>query len=364
MDHDKYQDYAYQNADFLFLGGSQAYGTTHEGSDEDIRGVFFAPAFMLTNPFIDFKTGTVKHTGHEDTVLWEMGEFMRGLTTSPDKMDALFAPKDCWVKKPGSAMQLLIKNREAFLTQKIAQALLGHGRRDLAILKKGVKPTKAALVKPDPLDYLFTDTDMTKKLASDFPIKESGGGGMYLESKNSRGDQVIYNLYQNPRGKLVAGEGNLAPTRKGSVPAGSEFIQTVCYDRRGFDDANRAYRDRLVAPERSSAKAALAELHGFDTKTAANSLRCIRMAHELVMEGKYQVRRPDAQELLDIRNHASRPLESILKEAQTLNDSALEWMSSSPLPADVDYERLSKLHESLYRTYITRKPGLAHSPSP
>jgi len=366
MSQEKYQQHAYKNAEFIFLGGSNAYGTQQEGSDEDMRGVFFAPPYMLTNPFIDFRTDVVKHTEHEDMILWEMGSYMSGLTTAPDKMDALFVPKDCWVKSPGPAMRLLMAHRDEFLTQKMAKALLGHARRDLAILKKGVKPTKDALIEPRQLDYLYIDAEKSEKLRLDAFAEAGAETGLYIEKARPEGEMIRLNLYKHPtRGNTGPASQHLTPVRKGTVPDSSHFLCSMYYDRRAYDDANRTYKNRMNAPERSSAKATLAEIHGFDTKTAANALRCARLAHELSLDGTYQVRRPDAQELLDIRNHASRSLDSIMKETKELNDSALDLMLKGPLPDDVDYEKMSELYKNLYSAREhEKKKQFAVTPSP
>lgn len=348
MNQDQYQEFAYRNADFLFLAGSNAYGTSQAGSDEDIRGIFIAPVYMKANPFLDFRTDIIKHPGHEDLVLWELGAYMKDLDRAQDRLDALFVPEDCWVKKPGPIARHLMKHREEFLTQRTVQALLGHARRDMAMLKKGKRIEKSELKAPRQIDYCFRNKEMSDRVTRSQRFIETQGKGFALKKEYVNGETIQYKMLRKENCSLVLEDGFLNILRGDSWTPSCDFVDYIYFDRGRFDRALKAYKDRMSAPERTSAKAALAEQHGFDTKTAANSLRCVRLANELALTGVYQTRRPDAEELLSIRNDASRSLESIMDEIKHLNDYTLARLENSSLPATMDYERAGRIYRELF----------------
>lgn len=349
MNYEEYEQFAYKNADFLFLGGSNAYGTNQAGSDEDIRGIFVAPAHMQSNPFVNFRTDIVKHSGHEDLILWELSTYMKDLDRSPDRLDALFVPEDCWLKSPREMTSRLMANRDAFLTQRTAQALLGHARRDMAMLRKGKFVSKDELSKPRHIDYCYVDEEMTDRFSRSPYFIKTQGKGFALYKVHVDGEVVEYNLHHNENLSMLTDEGFLSPVNSQGWVDRSTFVTRIYFDKGAFSKASITYKNRMNAPERTSAKAALAEKHGFDTKTAANALRCARLAHELALTGTYQVRRPDAEELLSIRNDASRTLESIMDEVTMLNDYALKRLPHSVLPETMDYERVGNIYRDIFR---------------
>lgn len=348
MNKENYEQFAYKNADYLFLAGSNAYGTNQVGSDEDIRGIFVAPAYMRANPFIDFRTDIIKHSGHEDMILWELSTYMKDLDRAPDRLDALFVPKDCWMEKPGKLAQHLMKHRNEFLTQRTVQALLGHARRDMAMLKKGKRIETSELKAPRHIDFCYLEEDMTRPVTRSKFFIESQGKGYELRKISVKGEAVHFSFHRNEMCSILSEDNYLSPIPRSSQGPCRSFSGYLYFDKGRFDRANKAYKDRINAPERTSAKAELAEKHGFDTKTAANSLRCARLAHELALTGVYQTRRPDAEELLDIRNNASRSLESIMDEITMLNDYALARLPHSSLPETMNYERVGQIYHELF----------------
>src|SRR5690606_9857781 len=82
---------------------------------------------------------------------------------------------------------------------------------------------------------------------------------------------------------------------------------------------------------RNPARHALEEKYGFDTKHAMHLVRLMRMCREILETGKVLVKRPDAEELLSIRNGAWSYEQ--LEEWAAREDKALEEvMRASRLP--------------------------------
>lgn len=91
----------------------------------------------------------------------------------------------------------------------------------------------------------------------------------------------------------------------------------------------------------------IVETVGFDTKNAAHLIRLLRMCCDLFERGELVVRRPDADELRDIKT-GKRTLESIRNEAAHLFARSRAAMKASDFPEHVDRERVGRLCASLH----------------
>lgn len=76
---------------------------------------------------------------------------------------------------------------------------------------------------------------------------------------------------------------------------------------------------------------ALVEQHGYDTKNASHLIRLLRMGIEFLRTGELTVTRPDARELLDIKQ-GKWTLERVQAEANELFENISEVYDKSPLP--------------------------------
>jgi hypothetical protein len=103
--------------------------------------------------------------------------------------------------------------------------------------------------------------------------------------------------------------------------------------------------------ERNPARAALEAKHGYDTKHAMHLLRLMRMGHELLATGTLMVRRPDAQELSDIRDGALSFDALLALATKTLAEIELA-AAASQLPEATDPARV----DALYQRVATAEP--------
>jgi len=86
----------------------------------------------------------------------------------------------------------------------------------------------------------------------------------------------------------------------------------------------------------------LVEQFGYDTKNAAHLVRLLRMAIEFLGTGKFIVKRPDASQLLDIKNGVWT-LEEVKAEAELLFYQAEQAYKNSSLPETIDREKVNAL---------------------
>ena len=90
------------------------------------------------------------------------------------------------------------------------------------------------------------------------------------------------------------------------------------------------------------ADAELERRHGYDTKHAMHLVRLMRMGLEVLQTGDLLVRRPDADELISIRDGALS-FDELLQQATELQARMETAAEQSSLPADIDQARIDAL---------------------
>lgn len=131
------------------------------------------------------------------------------------------------------------------------------------------------------------------------------------------------------------------------------FLNKGCYDSyMGYSTSQ--YKKMIIKRENKTGRQELVSENGYDTKFAAHALRLTRQGAELLKTGNIVFPRPDAEELLQIRNglkyknDLDSMLEYIEKEQQNLKLALVE----SKLPDSGDYESLSQLQMQIYDNWI------------
>lgn len=123
---------------FLTLSGSHAYGTNVEGSDIDIRGVAGSPEILGFNHFeqaIDNRT---------DTVIYAVNKFVSLLAQgNPNIIELLGNDPELYVNMTPEG-QMLLDNRELFLTRRIAYSYGGFANDQLRRLQMGLLRNRAS----------------------------------------------------------------------------------------------------------------------------------------------------------------------------------------------------------------------------
>ncbi|WP_425262966.1 DNA polymerase beta superfamily protein [Vibrio owensii] len=122
-----------ENTIIAHYAGSLSYGTNHEGSDEDIRGVYVAPKHVVNTPFYPRESYEVINVEeHEDAQLWELSKFIREIAgASPSYVETLFIPEEQVIQK-APAFEFLRANSEIFITQKLAKGYMGFAESQFA----------------------------------------------------------------------------------------------------------------------------------------------------------------------------------------------------------------------------------------
>ena len=105
---------------------------------------------------------------------------------------------------------------------------------------------------------------------------------------------------------------------------------------------------------RNETRAALEEKFKFDTKHAMHLVRLLKMCQEILTEGVVRVHRPDAQELLDIRN-GKFDYEWLIKWAEETDQSLNAAYEASTLQYSADYAAIDALYREIVLKYWAEK---------
>ncbi len=152
---------------YEYKRGSHMYHLNTPKSDEDFGGVFICPKEMLYG----LRSRYVAQVSDKksDVVFYEFGRWIELLLTSnPTALESLFAPKDCVIGNIHPAVQVILDNKELFLSKECFNTFYGYAVSQISkargLNKKIVNPITE---RKDILDFCYTFKSQGSQ-----PIKE------------------------------------------------------------------------------------------------------------------------------------------------------------------------------------------------
>lgn len=344
---------AKQHQIFSCRAGSHAYGTNSAHSDIDTRGIFIAPPEYTLGCM---KTVEQVQVPGEDTVIYELAKFVRlAAECNPNIIELLFTEEEN-ILFIDPAFEKLREHRELFLSKKAKFTFSGYA---IAQLKR-IKGHHKWINNPQP--------EEAPQLL-DFATLILPGGNV-IPGKTVEEFHHVFLVKVNATTFRVFSSSNFS---KPPLSADRKSIQYIDVDESRLDQAKNLefYGTLIVQQEtyriqrrmwkeywgwkqnRNEARAKLEEHHGFDTKHAMHLIRLLRMSHEILREGKVIVRRPDADELIAIRNGAF-DYDTLVKTAEEMDAELDELYEKSTLPHSADKEAINNLYIEIVQEYWSR----------
>jgi predicted nucleotidyltransferase len=295
--------------------GSRAYGTQMAHSDRDEKGVCIP---RDPNYYYGYKKFEQKDSGWADGVdrcIFDLRKFFNlALKCNPNIIEMLYVEEED-ILQINELGQELRDNRDIFLSREAANNFVGYATSQLHRIKGHKKWIDDPPSQPVETDF-WKNTVLGSEAAT-FRIELEG-----------------HTFEVDP--KVVGYAGSVVEIRH--------------FDGVGWKAANKKYKQYLNwKRDRNPARAELEAKFSMDTKHAGHLVRLLRMGKEILAEGKVRVRRPDAQELLDIRNGKFK-YEELVEYAEQLREEVNSMVSKSPLPVKPD----SKKAEALLLSLIQR----------
>lgn len=289
------------NVIFKTLHGSRLYGTHTEESDYDYKGI----VIPTKEYFLGFLNKFEQHeTKNPDCVLYDIRKFFKlAADCNPNIIEVLFAPEECFeICTPLG--QKVLDIRDKFLSKKAKHTFAGYAHSQLKRMKTHrawlMSPPK---VRPDRKDYGLPENQ-----------------------------KVVTNLTPEIYQKLIHSEF-----------IEDDYLKDLLAKELAYQSALKEWNSyENWKANRNPERAEIERKYGIDTKNSYHLIRLLRMCVEILETGQVIVRRPDAEELLAIRNGAWS-YEQILKHAEELDKKAEELYATTTLPHSPDRNELDRL---------------------
>lgn len=321
--------------------GSHAYGTAIATSDLDYRGVFAADPVNVRTPF--FPIYEAEDTLEEDTKLFELAHFMKlTLECNPNVIETLWVDDaDITFRTP--AYDLLRASRYKLLSSKIAFTTSGYALAQLKRIKGHNKwinnPQPEQAPRPCEFVSLVQWFGKEKMMPRDFDIQKFNVGYRLIPYS-----EVLFGLYPADGFNAVTETGALNAAFDGERSELDAPLAVIKWNREEYrTDKERHEQYWTWKKNRNVTRSALEEHYGYDTKHAMHLVRLLRMGVESLRDGELIVRRPDAEELLSIRDGAWT-YEQIVEYAEQMDKDVREvWYKKTQLPKKPDIHFAAEL---------------------
>lgn len=372
----------------LVIRGSHAYGTNIETSDTDFSGVFIQPMDNI----LGFNYIEQINDDKNDIIIYEIKRFLQLLeSNNPTVLELLNTPDDCVIYKD-PVFDEILNNRDKFITKSCKNSFAGYAVQQIKKAKGQNKKQnweRDKVTRKDVLDFVYV-IDGPKSI----PWKVWNNGGReekfcgVVNVPNARDvyaiyyDNISYYCFSesvpedlreyrkkrqidnnNPlgfgyKGLVKTGEGeNVSESnslRLSSIPKGETPICNIIYNKDGYSEHCKDYKSYEEWLEnRNESRWVDVKSHGqkIDGKNMMHCKRLISMAKEIA-EGKgINVRREDAESLIDIRR-GKIDLETLIDEVENEIIEIDKLFKNSTLPEKVDTrfvnEILIKIRKNIY----------------
>lgn len=304
---DSYKINGVDNLIVSHLAGSHAYGTAIATSDVDVRGVFCAEAKSIRTPWFPVKEISIPDM--EDAKVYEVTNFLKlYLDCNPNILETVWVDKSDVIQS-SPAYELLVENGYDLLCSRAAFTFSGYSHSQLLRIKNHGKfinkPHKKEPPKQTDFVRLVQNFTDEKTLPRDFHLDNFRKGRLVPFGDN------LYGYYNFSCDAAIGYETYSDDFTLNTVFNDESRVNykqpqlMVKFNKAEYLAEKDAWSNYWRwKKNRNETRAALEEEHGYDCKHAMHLVRLLRMGEEILTTGEVLVKRPDAKELLEIRDGA------------------------------------------------------------
>jgi len=355
---------------FKCIAGSRSYGTDLENSDTDVKGIFIAPPEYELGCFkkIEQVEDTIKNE-----VIYELDKFVKlAVQCNPNIIEFLFTDeKNILFIDP--AFEILRKHRDWFLSTKAKHTFSGYAFSQL----KRIKGHKRWISNPQPENPPSIHQFCTRihdgmkcGFRDEVHFDDTNRSSILIKAYGENCFMVFSSeiLDKDLKGKIISDDGlnfiyqdqdwlfkNFLGYKRFSAYRGV----LIC-DLKKFNEARTKWKDYWSwKKNRNKDRAKLEEKIGYDGKHASHLVLLMRMAKEILIEGKVSVFRHDAKDLLEIRNGKMK-YEELIKWASDMDKELNKLYEKSSLQEKPQIKKINQLIIDVKLDYW-KKQGLLKS---
>ena len=328
----------------MCVAGSRAYGTSTPASDWDYRGVVVAPRVYRDGYLHKFEQLVLKDP---DCTIFDIRKFFKlAADSNPNVLELLWLDDTSYVEK-GIGFDLLRQNRSLFLSKKALHTFVGYSISQL----KRINSHKKWLLEPP--THQPTREEFGLAALPEIPKSQRDAAMAAIRKRIDSWELDLRDMAASDKIDVLTkireslAEMQIASSAKFAAAArligySENFLQLLERERRYKDAVKnwQQYNDWKL--KRNKKRAKLESNYGYDTKHGMHLVRLMRMCEEILTEGVVLVKRPDAKELLAIRNGAWS-YDKLVSWAKDKEVELLELSRVSALPKRPPHKQLDKL---------------------
>jgi predicted nucleotidyltransferase len=319
--------------------GSRAYGISLPTSDIDVRGVFCADPINIRTPL--FPIREIVDSSEEDTKYYELSHFMKlCLECNPNIIETLWV-SDEDITYRTTAYNMLRSERHMLLSSKIAFTTTGYATAQLKRIKGHNKWISNPQPKepPKPCDFFSVVQWFGKEKNLKIDISSFKNNHRLIPYSDN-----IYGVYSWNGYNLYDKDGNINDRFEESRENLNLPLMIIKWNKEEYKRSKERHTQYWTwKKERNPIRSELEEKYGYDTKHAAHLVRLMRMGKEALQNGEIVVKRPDADELINIRN-GSWKYEELIEYAEYMDHEIREnWYKNTNLPKYQDLKFAAQL---------------------
>ena len=352
----------------LTRAGSHAYGTSTPTSDLDVRGVFIPPVeYILGMSKIEQyqEAGTADRP---DLVIYELRKYIAlAADANPNILEIVFAD-DSDILSITDVGRILRSNRHLFLSKKARHTFSGYAMSQL----KRIESHRRWLLNPPTTPPKRADFGLEERHA--IPGDQIKAAEAIIRKQVEAWENALPTFgvdVDDPAACIQMRDLLMQTLTEMRLSADDERFQAagrrVGFDANFLDMLDREHKYTQKHREcdsyqqwcsgRNEARSVLERKHGYDCKNAMHLVRLMRMCEEILRDGVVLVRRPDAEELLAIRNGAWS-YETLMQWARDMDARMASVTAASKLPNTPDRAAINALCVELMRAQEGSKRSL------
>ena len=377
---------------FESITGSQAHGTSTPESDVDKAFVYILPQEYLYGLDFDYKD---QIRVHADYTGFEIRRFLElAHSNNPTILELFYSPEDCILTKH-PVYQHALDIRDHLLTKRCKHSFAGYAKKQIQKAKgldKMQNWEKDRVTRKEPIDFCYVIDDTgygtmpLKKYLEDMEMDQKFCGiskipnardiyALFYDMKAHEcfseripeEDREEFKSFYKGAGKSVGiGYKGIAKTgvgenvaesnqlRLSSIPKGENALRTLIYNKDSYTKSCNDYQSYQVWLEnRNEQRWVDNKEHGqqYDGKNLMHCKRLLQIAREIAETGTMTIRRPNREELLDIRKGRVK-LEDLIgwAEQEMIDLDVLFDNSELPdeVPTELINETLKKIRTDFY----------------
>jgi uncharacterized protein len=325
--------------------GSRAYGTHTDASDHDYKGVCIPPEEYRLGFLKRFEQAEFNPHDDGEAVIYDIQKFFKlAADANPNILECVYV-EDEDVLEIDDCGRLLRENRDLFLSKKALYTYRGYA---MAQLKR---------------------IDTHRKWLQNPPDHQPTRQEFGIEREHGISGEQISAALTSIKNKIASWEidyGELDEATKIYINEQiMAYLSDITFEQKfesaarilGFNDnfieyldKERQYKQALAyynqynewKLNRNPKRAAIEAQFGADMKNAGHLYRLILTCREILTEGKIYVKRPDAAELLAVRN-GKYSYDEIVAWAKQQDEELIQIAQTSTLPNAPDRNKLDEL---------------------